>query len=206
MELEYKYKLESADEGRAILSYLDAQERILSRREIEMCSRYFDTPSRALRKAGYSLRLRGENDENICCIKRTVKRDKGALRLREEYECKAQSLAEGLEKLRAEGVPAEFFGLCGEGFVLIAQVDFTRSAYLVEKGSACMELAFDRGHFGGDPEKHRFFELEIEFKEGEEADFTAFAQALSEKFGLVPQEKSKLARGIEAEDQKNQKV
>ena len=103
---------------------------------------------------------------------------------------------------REKGVPEEFFALCSEGTVPIARVHFVRAAYLLECGKARMELAFDRGYFGADPEKYPFTEIEIEYKSGEEADFRAFAEALSTRFALAAQEKSKLARALLAEDQK----
>lgn len=201
MELEYKFALESAAQGREILECADSGSlpaQTLDRYAIVMASHYYDTPSHALRREGWSLRLRGENEKTVLCIKRTKAALPGALRLREEYECEADSLEEGLKTVREKGVEDAFFDLCGEGLDEIAQVHFVRTARLLACGDARAELAFDEGHFGPDPEKNRFLELELEYKAGSEAEFSRLADAISARFGLAPQEKSKLARALEA--------
>ncbi len=202
MELEYKFALESAAQGREILACADRggfSADVLESDAIVMASHYFDTPARALRKNGWSLRLRGENEKTVLCIKRTRRADIGGLRLRDEYECEAASLEEGLNRIREKGVDDAFFALCGEGLAEIAQIHFVRTARLAADGAMRAELAFDEGYFGGDPEKNRFLEFEIEYKEGEEAAFLRLAQEISVRFGLKAQEKSKLARALEAQ-------
>ena len=205
MELEYKFALDNEAQGLAILRSAEDGSlpvHILDRHTIVMASHYFDTPSRSLRRAGWSLRLRGENEKNVLCIKRTRAALPGALRLREEYECEAASLEEGLARIRENGVDEAFFRLCAEGLAEIAQVHFVREARLAAFGSARAELAFDSGHFGRCPGKNRFSEFEIEYKQGQEADFSRLAALISARFSLVPQEKSKLARALEAADGK----
>ena len=203
MELEYKFALENAAQGNEIIQSTDGglpDIHVLDSYRLVMASHYFDTPSRALRKAGWSLRLRGENEKSVLCIKHAKQAKRGGLRLREEYECEAASLEEGLALIREKGVDEEFFRLIAEGVTELVQVHFVRTARLVRYGGARAELAFDEGYFGSDADKNRFTEFEIEYKAGEEADFSRLAQDLSAQFGLIPQEKSKLARALEAKD------
>ena len=57
-----------------------------------------------------------------------------------------------------------------------------------------VELALDEGILMGRGKELPFAEVEVELKEGTDEAAVAFAKALAEEFGLVPEEKSKFAR------------
>lgn len=201
MELEYKFALDDAAQGEQILSRLrgGAPEgaRLLSEKRIAMDSTYFDTPDGALWKAGFALRLRRENDRQVCCLKYGGSAADDGLARRGELECVCESLDEGLSALAAQPLPQGFAALCAAGLTESAGMHFLRRACLVETGASVCELAFDAGYFGADPEKNRFYELELELKSGEEAGFHAFAAALVRAHALKPEKRPKLMRALE---------
>ena len=43
---------------------------------------------------------------------------------------------------------------------------------------------------------HPFEEIELELKSGDTAAFIAYAEMLEQKFSLIPQKRSKLARAV----------
>ena len=71
---------------------------------------------------------------------------------------------------------------------------FTRLAKTLEVPGAVVELALDQGAVTGGRREQPLAEVEVELKEGSDAAAEAFAAALAEEFGLVPEERSKLAR------------
>lgn len=193
MELEYKFALDSAARGEEIAAQIESKASVLKRRDINMASIYYDTVSGSLSRSGYSLRIRQENDETVCCVKSAAKKAFPGLARREEYECPCTDIRDGIEKISAEGVPVEFIKLLREDVKVIAQMNFLRTALTLDIGGAVCEFAFDRGAFGTGDE---LCELELEFKEGDEEKFIRYAKAFGKAFRLHPQNFSKLARAL----------
>ena len=129
MELEYKFILESQDQGREIEK--DLRERFGSgageKRVIAMDSSYYDSPCHGLSAAGYTLRMRSENGERVCCVKYGHAKDASGLFRRAEYECAADSIEEGARKLAAK-IGGDFAGLCARG------VTYVEDIYYIERG------------------------------------------------------------------------
>ena len=199
MELEYKFILESQDQGREIEK--DLRERFGSgageKRVIAMDSSYYDSPCHGLSAAGYTLRMRSENGERVCCVKYGHAKDSSGLFRRAEYECAADNIEEGARKLEAK-VGGDFAGLCTRGFVTVAHVGFVREAVTLKLDGAVCELALDSGHFGEGERREPFCELELEYKSGDESQFKFFALRLAVLYGLKPQTLSKFARAKRA--------
>jgi len=202
MELEYKFALDSAEQGTRIAEALVSGTFdgvcVTDQKRIEMASTYYDTASGSLSRAGYALRLRQENDVRVCCVKFDKQVTSDGLARRGEIECECQTLTDGVRGLIARGAPAEFAVLCGEEFAVKATMRFTRRAYTLETGAVQCELAIDSGCFGEADAAVPFCELEIELKDGDEAEFLMICKKIAEKYALKPQALSKLARALAA--------
>lgn len=163
---------------------------------ISMDAIYFDTADGMLRDQKIGLRLRRENAETVCCMKRRNAAQNG-LHVHEEYECPADTLTEGLSKLVSVGAPA---ALCetlqGESLIAIAQVSFLRHPILWETEQFCAELSFDQGHLINNAHDLAFCEIECEYKSGDIAMFESACKALAERFALHAEPRSKLARAL----------
>ena len=195
MEIEYKYQLENAEQGKRIIADLHEKqpEIIGSEREIEMVSTYFDSVSGSLSGAGYTLRLRRENDESVCCVKYDTEKRTDGLSRRIEHECMAKTVEDGI-KVLSKLLREEFSTYCSEGLKPSAVMRFTRTAVeLVLKDMHC-ELAFDRGFFGEGEKAQPFFELEVEYKSGSTDTFAVLAKSIGALYSLKPENRSKLAR------------
>lgn len=201
MEIEAKYRLESEEEGRALLaSPLVAACRAGEEREILMESTYYFDAAGALASGGFSLRFRRENGLGVCCLKQRTGRDRGAVRERLELECEADTVGDGVEALMLSGAPEEFCrAVRGAELIPAAHVRFLRRAQPVAWRGMAAELDFDCGAFGSGGEEP-FCELELELKSGPEGDFLEFLRILEERFSLRPQPLSKLARALHAEE------
>lgn len=79
--------------------------------------------------------------------------------------------------------------LCGARFV--------RHAGTLVLENCTVEIALDRGILTGGSREVPLCEIEVEMKSGSEQATIAFAQALAQRFGLVPEEKSKYRRALE---------
>ena len=200
MEREFKWKIPQ-DTLSALADFLHRVEKRLAHDTINMAAVYYDTEDDLVFRSGAALRIRRENDRSVCCMKRTVRKE-GAQALREEYEVSAETLREGLLKLPGAGAPRDLcFLLSEQTFRELGRTEFIRNCYLMQisgDGDFTAEFAVDVGMLGAEGRMVPFEELELELKSGSEAAFIAYAQMLEQKFSLIPQKRSKLARAIEA--------
>ncbi len=196
MELEYKWKARE-ETFRAVAASALYRETIVREERLHMEAEYYDTPDRALRQKETALRLRRENGVGMCCLKAGKHVENGCV-TRQEWQCEANNLAEGLALLPENGAPAQ---LCEELAHLpletVARMDFERLAVTVQTEGMEAELAMDQGTFGG---VETFKELELEYKSGSEAAFHAYAEKLAGEFSLEIEPRSKLARALAAAD------
>jgi len=187
VELEYKFRLKTRAEGERTVTVLRGRGLIGDPVRYDMSSRYYDADG-ILSAAGFTLRMRRENGVSVCCLKYGV-RDADGARLREEYECGADDIAQGIHKLAKTGAPPGFFTLIAPlRLVVCGEVRFTRDAYAVTYCGARLELCLDDGK--------AFRELELEYKSGDVATFTKFARELQAEFGLIIERESKYSRAI----------
>lgn len=195
-ELEWKYELPQALSFEEILSWEELRERAVEEpRRYHMQTSYYDTPDRRLGSRMITLRRRLENQRSVVCCKAPVP---GAAdsRLRGEWELEAPEPAAALPGLIALGAPPELAEL--EGLAPICGADFRRLALLLRlEGGGCAELALDQGRLFGPARSLPFRELELELKEGDAEPARDLVRRLAERFGLRPQEQSKLARARE---------
>ncbi|MCB6366713.1 CYTH domain-containing protein [Intestinibacillus massiliensis] len=191
MELELKWKADAATQ-RAAAEW--ARPLCTGQASYEMDARYYDTADGLLAAQRAGLRLRLENGRGVCCLK-CGGGVSGAQHLREEYECAAASVAEGLALLPAQGAPE---GLCralsSAGVQEVCRVRFTRQALTLRDAEMTAELALDCGTLSRGGREMPLCEIELEHKAGGSAAFLALGERLAGAFSLVPEPLTKLAR------------
>ena len=167
-----------------------AQVRQEGYRMLEMASVYYDTPERSLRTRGWTLRLRQENQRVVATCKTP-----GPGRARMEYEAEACSMEEAVPLLIAQGAPEELADFAQRGLEMVCGARFTRRAanLAFADGTVC-ELAGDVGDLLGGANMEVLCEVELELKSGEAETVEAFAEELTERFGLREEPRSKYAR------------
>lgn len=156
---------------------------------ISMETTYFDTKENALAARRITLRRRMENGVSVCTVKTPL--PDGS---RGEWEVIWQEPATMVEQLCAAGAPMELQKWTAGGISPVCGAKFTRLAKTLSLRDCTLELALDRGVLMGGGRQIPLCELEVELKSGEDAAAVAFAQALAEEFGLVPEKNSKFRR------------
>ena len=196
MEVELKYACPSGAVFEEILKSVSVLQQGPVR-EIRMQTDYFDTPERTLRSRFSTLRLRKENEQSVVCCKTRGSRE-GALSSHEEWECNAETLAEGVQKLIARGAPEELAEIARNA-VRFCGAEFLRISADLKIEDAWVELSCDRGRLLGETTECPLCEVELELKEGAAEPMLAFGAQLAERFGLAEENRSKLARAMELE-------
>lgn len=155
---------------------------------------YYDTPKRALRRDGFSLRIR----QSGARFTQTVKAEFGndALR-RGEWEASVPSMAPDIalamplvsDKLRAdlERHPVE----------AVFSSDIHRHQRLVDLPSGTIEVAFDHGHLTSGDRSMPVSEIELELKSGSPSAIWELALRLAEHGSVKPSIRTKSARGFD---------
>ena len=160
-------------------------------REIAMETAYYDTEDSSLSQRKWTLRRRLENGVSICALKTP-----GENGTRGEWETECEDIQQAASALCKLGAPAELEALVSGGVQKVCSARFTRLAALVTAEGCTVELALDRGILQGGARIEFLHEVEVELKEGTQADATAFANALAARYGLMPERSSKYRRAL----------
>ena len=158
---------------------------------IAMETTYYDTYDGKLSNAHWTLRRRMENGKSVCTLKTPA-----ADGSRNEWEVEAGSIMAGIPKLCHLGAPMQLMMHTVNGVGPVCGARFTRLAKTIEVPGAALELALDEGVLLGAGKEHPLREVEVELKAGREDAALAFAGELAEKFGLVPERRSKYRRAL----------
>lgn len=164
-----------------------AQEKL---REIHMRTQYFDTADGALSKRKWMLRVRQENEKSVVTMKTP-----GEGYARGEWECEGTAPEGAIEALIAKGAPEALRELVKPGLEMVcgaAFVRLTQPLWLADD-TTC-EICADGGALLGGRRKEPFCELELELTRGRAEALLTFARALSQKYGLSEEQKSKFVR------------
>lgn len=200
MELEYKWALAPNADPKRTLAIAELMGPLVrGRAEIAMSSHYFDTADGLIEHSKGALRMRGENERSVCCLKLPVESEGGCAR-RQEFEVEAESLEQGIELLKRTDAPAELLdALDGAELVETCSIDFTRDAFQLEAKEEPVfsaELAIDRGTMRHEGRSCGFQEMEFELKGGDEGAFHALAAKIQKAGFLEPLTRSKLERAL----------
>ena len=185
IEFELKYKADPAVQEKVREAFPDAEQ------TFAMATTYYDTPSGAFSARKCTLRRRMENEISVCTLK-TPTDGLG----RREWETECDSIEAAIEKLCKLGGPQQVLSLADEGLLPICGARFTRIAKTLTYGESVLELAMDEGVLTGADRQIPLCEVEVELKEGSQADCLAFARTLEQQFGLIPEQHSKFRRAL----------
>lgn len=196
-ETEIKLSCESLDRLQSAWNDVRTRHPVIApARDIRMHSIYYDTADERLYAAGCAIRFRSENDNGRITLKTgAAASGTSGMHVRGEFECPAQSLAEGLPRLIAL-LPPPFAALLTDASAHlqpIAEVTFCRTEFLADVSGTEIAFALDHGCFNHCPSAE-FFELEAELKQGSADTLSAFCATLAESHALTPVSDSKLHR------------
>ncbi|MBO5952688.1 MAG: CYTH domain-containing protein [Oscillospiraceae bacterium] len=158
---------------------------------ISMETTYYDTPDQALSQKWYTLRRRLENGASVCTLKCPAQGGG-----RGEWEVEAERVEQAIPELCKLGAPADLRSLTREGVMPVCGARFTRRAATVTLGDTVLELALDSGSLFSGKRQIPLCEVEVELKQGERAQAMAYGKLLAQKYGLVPDKKSKFRRAL----------
>ncbi|MGY3549771.1 triphosphatase [Bradyrhizobium sp. USDA 4472] len=155
---------------------------------------YYDTPKRALRRAGFSFRVRQSGTR----FTQTVKTEPSTDPLRRgEWEATVPSIAPDIalamplvsDKLRAE--------LARHPVEAVFRSDIHRHQRLVDLPSGTVEVAFDRGQLTSGDRSLPVSEIELELKSGSPSAVWELARRLAEHDQVKASIRTKSARGFD---------
>ena len=183
-EFELKFRADEAKIAAIAAKYGDFT-------SISMETTYYDTPARALSPLHWTLRRRYENGKSVCTLKTPA--PGGA---RGEWETECPDILSAIPELCKLGAPIQLVAYTIDGVEQVCGAKFTRLAKALELENCTVELALDRGCLMGGGQEAPLREVEVELKDGSEEAAIAFATALAEEFGLVPEHGSKYRRAL----------
>lgn len=168
---------------------------------------YYDTPEFDLRNRGIALRLRRKGATTWLMTVKGGASGAGGLAQRSEWEAPTQP---GIFDFSIVGDEAlrELLVSCHSRLQAVFTTDFMRTAWIVQHGSAVIEVALDKGSLSAiDPTgdaamiKEPISELELELVEGETSDpLFDLAICLAADIDLHPEVASKAERGYALAD------
>ncbi|WP_407118676.1 CHAD domain-containing protein [Bradyrhizobium sp. LMG 9283] len=155
---------------------------------------YYDTPERALRRAGLSLRVRQSGTRFV----QTVKTDAADDPLRRgEWEASVASLAPD-PALALPFIPEKLHGHLGaQPLEAVFTADIHRHTRIVDLPSGTVEIAFDQGELTAGGKSLPVSEIELELKSGSASTIYEIALRLAEHGKMKPSIRSKSARGFD---------
>lgn len=202
MEIEMKYAIADKEVADAIWEdeLLEEIGDPASREAVYMKSAYFDTDAGILLKNDVAFRVRMEGNKIVASLKWNGSSSAG-LHKREEVNvpvddpaCFLEPSAEIFKESEQGRAMLELIG--NERLHSILEMNYIRRRLRVDYGKSIMELAIDTGEILTNEGELPICELEIELFTGEQEDVTALGDILREKYGLIPLDTSKYARGL----------
>lgn len=163
--------------------------------QMDLVTRYFDTPDFALSAAGVALRVRRAGRRWLQTLKTEGERQ-GGLSRRVEFEMPVAGGALDWARFPAEAlvyVPAALREQVGAVF----ETRFRRTAWLLKgRGGAQIEVALDLGEVMAGESRQPICEIELELKAGQPDALFALALEWAGAFDCLPFDVSKAERGV----------
>lgn len=202
MEVEAKFRVPNRGVYRELLRVRQLGEYAIQPiKRVRVEDRYFDTADGRLLAAGYSCRLRTQDDRVLATLKGLGESESaGAVHRRDEQEVALP--APLLNPTDWPPSPARDLALtltAGAALEPLFDLHQARSkADLMLGPRRVAEWSLDEVRAAVGQRPAFYYELEVELgPDGTEADLQAVAQALQADCGLVPEPRSKFARGLE---------
>jgi inorganic triphosphatase YgiF len=205
MELELKYKIESVEKYDKILSdmWIRSHAEYAEPEAVRMKAAYFDTEDHTLIRHDVAFRIRSEGERTLATLKwRDNEEGISGLFSRSEINIPISDQVcffhpdPDIFKESLEG--KDLLDLIdGRPLINVFDMVFTRKRFRIDYGQSIMEVALDEGVIVAGQESVPLRELEIEIYSGEKSDLLAVGKKLADKYGLVPEPKTKFTRGVE---------
>lgn len=206
-EQEKEIKLVSTTEDREKLFRLPLfQDTVIagSRHTYKLVNRYYDTADRRLTKAGMAYRIRETDGRELEATVKTRGKTVNGFSQRGEYTqpvTKAEPMLTGFSDTIDRQLEAF---LAGAALEPLFTVTVTRELALLQVSPVTVvELSVDMGRITAGGKEAPIDEIELELKQGMDADLVAYTAALAQEILLLPEEKSKFRRGMELLGYKN---
>ncbi len=193
-ELEIKFRTDFAGLEQAKI-YLCGDEAV-ALPSLKLQSRYFDTPSGCLRKAGVGLRLRsGERSGTVQTVKSVGAAHGGPFQRRETEVSAVGSTPDiSLFDKKSAAFLAKLIGK--ETLAEQAETTIKRERLMVPSGASSVEISFDDGFAKAGIRKIDIREIELELKSGNALDLYALAIRLAKALPLRLDFSSKAAKAF----------
>jgi triphosphatase len=174
-EIEIKFQVDEAQRQplAAFLKGLGGSARTITQR-----STYYDTDDQALRRAGFTLRIRDEGGSRM----QTIKRDQGLLFERGEWEVPARADGPDLDAARRTPLKSVVKGAGPLRAQFANRIERRRRTITYE--GARIEIALDEGEVEGHGRRTVLSQLELELKAGPPAALFALARTLTAQVPL----------------------
>lgn len=173
---------------------------IESRETILMKAAYFDTSDYVLSKHDVAFRVRMEGNRVVASLKWNGTCEDG-LHSREEINVpindEACLIMPSPEVFKESDQGKAVLELLGDKKLhSLMETCFLRKRMRIDSGKAICEFAIDEGEIVTDFGTLPICELEIELFSGEEQEVNVIGERLAQKYNLVPENRSKYARGL----------
>ena len=202
LEIELKYTVPDRDTAEIIWQdpCLTDMEEPGSREKLAFKSVYFDTACGSLAKNDIAFRVRLEGARVIATLKYNGK-SSGPLHTREEINVpiddKACLISPDPAIFHESDIGKEITGLIADKpLINVMEVGFIRRRVRVDTGNSIIEASIDIGEIKTDSGSLPVCELELELFSGAQDDLINLGNKLAERYALIPEEKSKYARGL----------
>jgi len=199
MEIEAKFRVDDERIFPALLalSSLGPFSLIVAPHPEEQRNVYFDTADRRLRRAQFGLRVRTVGGRRIATLKGAAQARNGMYE-RDEWEADIGGDDDPYTWPAGEVRERVLALLGGASLAPTLTIRTQRQHIYAERGGARVaELSLDEGDINAGSLTQHFRELEIELIDaGERADLDELVGLLRERFALIPEDRSKLARGL----------
>lgn len=167
-------------------------------KKTQMTSFYYDTPNNSLSKSCWSLRLRKEGDISVASLKTSAVEVTGHLFSRNEWQCKSNTIEEGVPLLVEQGAPPRILEIISEsGLVERCRIEFLRqSAMLKLPDGVLVEMALDKGTIYAGNKSAPLYELELELLFGAPEALAPFSELFTRKYKLGRELLSKYEKAL----------
>lgn len=201
MELEIKYAIPDRETADAIWND-DTISRLSdpsSSEKVVMKAVYFDTPDGKLSKNNMAVRVRYEGESVFATLKWNGSAING-FHEREEINvpCGEEYFITSPKELFCESEDGRvLMDLIGDDpLINLLEMRYLRRRIRLNYGASIMEMAIDSGAIITDKGEVPILEMEIELYAGDPKDLRELSECLAEAYGLTPENRSKLARGL----------
>lgn len=197
-EIELKLRLLNPEEAPKIsktLEFMSGMELPLLENRLE--STYYDTADRLLFLAGWTYRIRKEEESWVATVK-GMGTSEGGLHKRREWNLSIAEPEASIEAFDYPEIQQTLREVVGEkALEPMIKTIFTRTKGLWKDDEGnIVEIAIDTGYIEAGKNKERIDELELELKAGKTKTLMILGKVLSEQYALMPAKESKFFRGV----------